>query len=130
MANARDHISKLARELGEVFKVSDAASLLKMSPIETSKMLSRWTKQGWIMRIRYGLYAVVSIEAISKDQPLENMWILISELFSPGYIGGWSAAEYWDFTEQVFTDICALTEKKLTHKKHEILGIGYVPKQT
>lgn len=126
MAQARDHIGRLSRELGDVFKVSEAASLLGIPPHEASKSLSRWAKQGWITRIRYGLYAVVSIDALSKDQPLENMWILIPEIFSPGYIGGWSAAEYWDFTEQIFTDICAFTEKKLAHKKHEILGMNYV----
>lgn len=125
MAQARDHIGRLSRELGEVFKVSEAAAILNVSPQEASKSLSRWAKQGWITRIRYGLYAVVGIDAASKDQPLDNMWVLIPEVFSPGYVGGWSAAEYWDFTEQIFTDICAFTEKRLMHKKHEILGITY-----
>jgi predicted transcriptional regulator of viral defense system len=29
-------------------------------------------------------------------------WLLAQEAFSPCYIGGWSAAEYWGLTEQLF----------------------------
>ncbi len=126
MTLARTIIGKLARELGEIFKVSDVATCLAISSAAASKSLSRWTQQGLLKRVRYGLYAVVPLDALSTDQPLDNMWVVLPEVFSPGYIGGWSAAEYWDFTEQLFSDICVITEKRVTHKKQEILGVTYI----
>ncbi|MBA3752457.1 type IV toxin-antitoxin system AbiEi family antitoxin domain-containing protein [Candidatus Dependentiae bacterium] len=126
MTLARDMIGRLSRELGEVFKVSEVASILNITSLQASKSLSRWAKQGLIRRIHHGLYSVIPIEALSTDQPLDNMWVVLPEIFSPGYIGGWSAAEYWDFTEQIFRDVCVITEKRLTHKKYEIVGITYI----
>jgi predicted transcriptional regulator of viral defense system len=32
----------------------------------------------------------------------EDPWLLARELFSPCYIGGWTAAQHWEFTEQLF----------------------------
>jgi predicted transcriptional regulator of viral defense system len=32
----------------------------------------------------------------------EDAWILAAELFAPCYIGGWTAAEHWGLTEQLF----------------------------
>lgn len=121
----REIIGMLAREFGDTFTVSDLSSLIGISNINTSKKLSRWEKMGWIKRIRRGLYTVVPLDAMSQDQPLENMWSVVQDVFSPGYVGGWSAAEYWDFTEQIFRDICILTEKTFICHKHEILGISF-----
>lgn len=123
----RDNIRRLAQELGETFFVSRAAQALGLSNNDTSKILSRWEKQGWIRHIRQGYFAIVPLDAISQDQPLENMWCIVPDLFNPGYIGGWSAAEHWDFTEQVFKDICVLTEKRIPQSGHnqEFLEISF-----
>jgi len=53
--------------------------------------------------------------ALGQTQVLEDPWILIPELYEPGYIGGWSALKYRDLTEQLFRSVCVLTRKRVTH---------------
>ena len=41
--------------------------------------------------------------------PLEDPWVIAAQLYGPCYIGGWSAAEYWDLTEQIFRTVVVMT---------------------
>ncbi len=125
MLGPKEQIGKLMREVGELLTVSAAAEALGTSKTDVSKMLSRWVIQGWLTRIRRGLYAIVPIDAVDNQQALEDEWMLVPELYSPCYIGGWSATEYWDFTEQLFRDVCVLTEQAVIHKKQEIHNISF-----
>lgn len=125
MIQKKRDLSKIIREIGEVFTASAAAHVLNIPNAKATKALSRWAEQGWITRIRRGLYALVPIEAQSPDQALEDSWLIIPDIFSPGYVGGWSAAEHWDMTEQIFRDLCILTERPVLHKKQEIHQISF-----
>ena len=131
MSKPKEQLGNLMREVGEIFAVSTAASVLEISTTKTSKILARWSKQGWLTRVKRGLYTVVPIDALSSEQALEDAWLLVPELFAPGYVGGWSAAEYWDFTEQLFRETCILTERGVAHKKLEIhhasLRLTHIP---
>ena len=120
MSRPKEQIGKLLREIGEVFTIDDAANALGLSNTETSKALSRWATQGWLTRARRGLYLIVPIDAVNNQQTLEDEWVLAAELYAPGYIGGWTATEYWDFTEQLFNDICVLTERVVIKKKQKV----------
>jgi len=125
MARPKEQLGKLVREAGDIFTVETAASVLNASNSDVAKTLARWTKQGWLTRVRRGLYAVVPIEATTTNRALEDSWIIVPELFTPCYIGGWSAAEYWDLTEQIFRSICILTEHSYSQKLQEIHGISF-----
>ena len=125
MLGSKEQIGKLMREVGELFTISSAAVALGVSKTDASKMLSRWATQGWLTRIRRGIYAIVPIDAIDNQQALEDEWVLAPVLYSPCYIGGWSAIEYWDFTEQLFRDVCVLTELAVIHKKQDIHNISF-----
>ena len=35
-------------------------------------------------------------------------------------VGGWSAAEHWDLTEQIFRDICVFTARAVP-KRHQVI---------
>jgi predicted transcriptional regulator of viral defense system len=126
MIRPKEQLGALIRETGEVFTVLTASNVLGASNITTAKTLARWTKQGWLTRIRRGLYAVVPIEASDTKQAFQDVWVVIPGLFSPCYVGGWTAAEYWDLTEQLFQDICVLTEKQIIHKKQKIHNIQFM----
>src|SRR4030042_4210325 len=95
----------ICRETKGTVSVRDAAGILKVSPTDAAKMLSRWAKKGWLSRVTQGLYVRIPLESRTDDIPLEDPWIIADRLFSPCYIGGWSAAEYWDFTEKIFRTI-------------------------
>jgi predicted transcriptional regulator of viral defense system len=126
MARPKEQLGEIIRKTGEIFKVSDVAAALGISNQESAKKLARWTNQGWLARIKRGLYAAVPIDATTTERALEDSWVLVPELFSPCYIGGWSAAEYWDFTEQIFRDICVITERHIPQKKLELHNISFM----
>lgn len=119
-SKSRERLGKLLREGGELLTVDDTASILDIGNEDAAKALARWRNQGWFTRIKRGVYAAVPIEAETTERALEDAWIVIPELFAPAYVGGWSAAEYWDFTEQIFRNICVFTARPVT-KRHQII---------
>lgn len=123
---ARTRVSQLIREAGELFTVADVARILKVSSVEAARSLSRWRKQGWFVRIKRGLYASVPIEAETSEQALEDAWTLVPKLFGTAYIGGWSATEYWDLTEQIFRDICVFSAQPIGRRKQNFHNIPFI----
>lgn len=97
-----------------------------MAPTDAAKLLARWVGQGWLVRIRRGLYAPVPLEATSSEQVLSNPWVLVEQVFAPGYVGGWSAAEHWNLTEQIFRGICVLTAKPVRRKQQILQGVTFI----
>lgn len=105
--------------------VEAAAPVLRLSPAATSARMARLIKAGWAQRVRRGMYLLLPVEA-EPGLPVtaEDPWILARELFSPCYIGGWSAAEYWGFTEQIFRSTLVVTSAAIrqtsaTHLSHD-----------
>jgi len=94
----RERMAAIIRNTKGTVSVGDAAKILNVASTDAAKMLSRWSKKGWMSRIRRGLYVSVPLESRTADVPLEDPWLIADRLFSPCYIGGWSAAEYFDLT--------------------------------
>ena len=122
----RKRLSALFRETKGTISVDDAAGILKVSSGNAAKMLSRWAKNGWLSRVRRGLYVRVPLESRTADVPLEEPWIIADRLYSPCYIGGWSAAEYWDLTEQIFRTIVVMTTQKPKKRTLVIKGTSFM----
>ena len=51
-------------------------------------------------------------------------------MFGPAYIGGWSAAEHWGLTEQLFRSVCVITTRHVRAKEQVIQGIPFALKHT
>jgi len=126
MTRAKQFLGKIIRQEGEVFSVASAAKCLELGSQDTAKILARWAKQGWLVRLRRGLYAMVPIDSISPERVLEDAWVLIPELFDSCYVGGWSAAEHWDLTEQIFYDICVVTDTPQAQKIQSVQNVNFV----
>lgn len=47
-------------------------------------------------------------------------------VFEPSYIAGWSAAEYWDLTEQIFRDVLVVTGQRPRDRTPTIGGTTFV----
>lgn len=122
----RKRLAAIFRETKGTVSVRDAASILKVSPTDAAKMLSRWAKKGWLSRVRQGLYIRVPLESRTADIPVEDSWIIAERLYSPCYIGGWSAAEYWDLTEQVFRTVIVMTTQKPRDRTPVIKGTSFM----
>lgn len=125
-SQSRMRLGKLLRDAGEVITVENAAHILEVGSEDAAKTLARWCKQGWLSRIKRGVYVPVPIESVSEDRALEDAWIVIPDLFGPAYVGGWSAAEHWDLTEQIFRDICVFTTRPVAKRNQVIHNIPFV----
>ena len=79
----RERLAALIRGTKGTIAVPEAASILKVSPSDASKMLSKWANKGWLSRVRQGFYVPVSIESRTTDVPLEEPWVIADRLYSP-----------------------------------------------
>ncbi|MBI4968221.1 MAG: hypothetical protein HZC25_08905 [Rhodospirillales bacterium] len=91
-----------------------------------AKTLARWYSQRWLQRVGHGLYTAIPLDARAMEQVLDDPWILVPSLFETAYIGGWTAAEYWDLTEQIFRDILVFTTKPIRKRRHDVHGITFL----
>lgn len=112
----RARLVAVVQAAGDVVRIDDAVHTLNISRPQASKLLSRWTDQGWLRRVGRGTYVPVQLESLGSDQVVEDPWVLVSALFDPGYIGGRTAAEHWDLTEQIFRDIIVFTARPVREK--------------
>jgi len=117
-------VATLARaSKGGLLAVKEAAEALGIPRRAAAMKLAAFARRGWLRRVRRGLYLVVPLEAepgrpVSPDDP----WVLAREAFSPCYIGGWSAAEYWGLTEQLFSATLVITSAHARARSARLLG--------
>ncbi|MBW1769001.1 MAG: type IV toxin-antitoxin system AbiEi family antitoxin domain-containing protein [Deltaproteobacteria bacterium] len=121
----RERLASIIRGTKGTVSVKEAAGILNVVSTDAAKMLSRWAKKGWMSRVRRGLYIPVPLESRTADVPIEDPWIIAERLFTPCYIGGWSAAEYLDLTEQIFSTVMVMTAQKPRDRNPKIKGTAY-----
>lgn len=110
------------------FSVDEAANVLEMSSRNASVLLSYFTRRGWLSRVRRGLYITVPLGTVNPQELKENPWVVANRIFAPCYIGGWSAAEYWEFTEQIFNSVVVYTSRRPRKKNIRIQGTDFILK--
>lgn len=124
----RERLSAVLRGTKGAISVTDAAEILDMPRTGAAKLLARWAKKEWLSRVRRGLYVSVPLESQTADIPLEDAWIIADKLYRPCYIGGWSAAEYWDLTEQIFRTVIVMTTVRPRERQPTIKGTRFLLK--
>jgi predicted transcriptional regulator of viral defense system len=122
----RERLAAILRGTKGTVSVAQAAAILGVSPTDAAKMLSRWHKKGWLSRIKRGIYVPVPLEASSADVPLEDPWQIAASLYAPCYISGWSAAEYWDLTKQLFRTTVVMTQLTPRDRHPVIKGMAFL----
>jgi predicted transcriptional regulator of viral defense system len=122
-STGRKLLGKLLRATQESFTVTEAARILNISQPHAASLLAMWTRRGWLHRVRRGLYISVPLQSISTIVTPEQPWLIAHKLFSPCYIGGWTAAHYWSLTEQLFNSIYVMTTKKVHQREQNLNGV-------
>lgn len=122
----RERLAAILRGTKGTVSVAEAVAILGVGSTNAAKMLSRWHKKGWLSRVKRGLYVPVPLEASSADVPLEDPWRIAASLYAPCYIGGWSAAEHWDLTEQVFRTTVVMTQLTPRDRNPVIKGTPFL----
>jgi len=113
---------------GDVISVDDVATTLDLSRTRAAQRLSRWMEQGWVNRVGRGAYVPASIDTMGSDRVLDDAWVLVPALFAPAYIGGRTAAEHWDLTEQIFKDVVVITAQAVRDRRQDRHGVRFILK--
>src|SRR5580704_14933241 len=124
--SGRSRLTLVLRNSGDLITVQAAAKALGIRHGEAAKLLARWCEQSWLKRVRRGLYAPVPLTSAPDEQVLDDPWSLVPVLFEPGYVGGASAAQHWDLTEQVFRSVFVFTARHVRRSEQTIQGTPFV----
>ncbi len=120
-------LTTLARKaVGGIVTVEEAALLLGLSLKGTAIRLAALTRHGWLTRIRRGKYYILPLESsggVTAVAP--DPWVLAHRLFTPCYVGGWSAAEHWGLTEQLFRSTFVVTSANIRDRSPFFLGTEF-----
>jgi predicted transcriptional regulator of viral defense system len=121
----RERLSAVMRGTKGTITNGQASQITGLDQADASKLLARWCKKGWLSRVARGLYVPVPLEAERSDLPLDDPWLVAVSLYSPCYIGGWSAAEHWDLTEQIFRTTVVMTTTRPRNRKPTFKGAAF-----
>lgn len=103
-----------------------AARVLGLPRVQAARRLASLADQGWLSRIRRGLYFVLPLDAPSgQSTTLPDPWAAASVLYEPCYIAGWSAAEHWGLTEQLFRSTFVATAASIRERDDARLGASF-----
>jgi len=126
-SGTRTLVAKLAAAAeGGLLTVGDVARALGRPSKASSNILGSLTRQGWLRRVRPGLYFIPPLET-SPGTPttVSDTWLLATKAFAPCYVGGWTAAEHWGLTEQLFRSTFVVSAAHVRKASHELLGAEY-----
>ncbi len=119
----RQKLSKVINVSKEGITAELVSRTLGVSRQEAGRLLSRWQKSGWLQKIKRGFYVSIPVESTPEQLAIENPWGIVSKIFSPGYIGGFSAIKHWDLSEQIFETIVFFTTKKVKDRHPTYSGL-------
>lgn len=120
--SGKSRLAAVISAAGDVIKIDNVETTLSVSRTQAAKLLSRWKAQGWLRRVGPGVYVPVQLALIDSEQVIQDPWVLVPVLFDPAYIGGWTAAEHWDLTEQIFRDTLVYTARPVRKKSIKSQG--------
>ena len=105
---------------------ADVAEALEVDADAAAKKLSRWAADGWLRRARRGLYIPVPVDARNPDAWSEDPLIAATAIWSPCYFTGWTAANHWALTDQVFRTTVVRTAGRVRATSARVLDHDYV----
>ncbi len=121
-ADNRHLLQLLHRDARGLFTVRDAAEVWRISPERAGRLLRSLAAGGWLARARRGLYIPVPLEAARSGDWHEDPWLIAAKLFPSGYIGGWSACETWELTDQLFREVLVYSPHRTASKTVAVDG--------
>ena len=124
-SKSRERLKAVIEASDGVLKPGLVSKTLSLSQMESARLLSRWCHAGWLKRVKQGVYWPVSLESNPNEIAIEEPWVVAENLFSPGYIGGFSAVKYWDFSEQIFEPIVYSTINLVANRNVTYGGIKF-----
>lgn len=125
-AEYREMLTKLHRYSSGLVTVQEAETILELPKAKVARLLPYLASNGWLKRIKGGLYLLIPLEAISPAQWTANDWLVATKVFSPCYIGGWSAAHHWGLTDQLFNSTIVFSSRKVRAREIRISEFSFI----
>jgi predicted transcriptional regulator of viral defense system len=125
-AQERVFIDHFAASEKATITSADALEVQPLSQAHANKVLSRLAAKGWLVRVGRGVYTVVRLGTVTPEAAIDDPLALAMSLFSPCYISGWTAAEHWDLTEQIFNSVVVMTTKPQRKHQRDVAGVRFV----
>lgn len=122
----RAELAALTARGQRVLSVADVAAALEIDTTSAAKKLARWAEQGWLRRVRRGLYIPVPVEAENPAAWSEDPLMVADAVWAPCYFTGWTAANHWGFTEQIFRTTVLKTTRRVREAHERLLDYDYV----
>jgi predicted transcriptional regulator of viral defense system len=128
LPKGRAQLQQVLAAAGDVIHIADVTKALAVTRTEAAKRLARWREQGWLRHVGPGAYVPASIGTLGSERVLDDPWVLVPAFFAPGYVGGRTAAEHWDLTEQIFKDIVVITGQAIRERHQTRQGFEFTLK--
>ena len=103
----------------------EAATIWGSDTETAAKTLSRWARLGWVRRVRRGLYIPVPVDVQDPAKWTEDALFVANVLWSPCYFTGWTSANHWALTEQIFRTTIVKTTHSVRSSRHQYAGHDY-----
>lgn len=123
---SRTLLSRLTARGRQLVTVDDAVETLDLGRTEAAKLLARWAEQGWLRRVRRGMYIAVPVDAERPDQWSADPLVIATAVWSPCYFTGWTAGNYWGLTEQIFQTTIVRTSTRVRSTDQTLLDHRYL----
>jgi predicted transcriptional regulator of viral defense system len=101
------------------------ARVLGVDAKVAARKLAHWAEQGWLRRVRRGLYIAVPVEAPPQSWSQDAL-VLATAVWSPCYFSGFTAAHHWGLTEQVFRTTIVKTAQRVRASTASLLDAEYL----
>jgi predicted transcriptional regulator of viral defense system len=103
----------------------DVSKAFNLAPPIANKILLRLERKGWLQRGKRGVYVFVPLSSLSPETMPEDPWALAMEFFAPCFISGFSAAAYWELTEQIFNTIVVYSSRPQRSTTQKLANVTF-----
>lgn len=93
------------------FTTKEFAQFHSLEGTRAAFLLSRFVSQKHLLHLKRGVYLPVSHKGLTPEESFSDPFVVIPAVFPRSYIGGWSMANHWGLTEQLFQNVSVLNEK-------------------
>lgn len=121
----RTKLSRVLERHAGVITPKIVAEVLGVSTQESGRLLARWSRNGWVHRVKRGIYLPVSLSSTSTEPVVEEPFLVAESIYGPGYVGGFSAVKHWDLSEQIIETVTYFTRKKVKNRRPTHGGVKF-----
>lgn len=105
---------------------SDVSDSLGVDAGVAAQKLARWARDGWVRRVRRGLYIGVPVDATDPHAWSDDVLVVAARVWDPCYFTGWTAARHWGLTDQVFRTTVLKSSERVRTPSATLLDNDYL----